>query len=170
MTFALLSCAASSCLPRLGVAQDASGERIVAVASAIARSHVPYRIGGRDRGGFDCSGLVWYVHRQIGVDVPRRAQEQSALAAPVMLEELRPGDLLFFRLRNTQRVDHVGIYIAPGRLIHASILRHAVSFATLDDSYFAQRVASAGRLWGSGLRTSLSVKMQAQPDGPAMLF
>jgi hypothetical protein len=167
VTFALLGCA-GICLPHAGRAQTDgdAGARVVAAASAIARSHVPYRTGGRDRGGFDCSGLVWYVHREVGVEVPRLAQQQSAAASPVALEELCPGDLLFFRLRGTQRVDHVGIYVGPGRLIHASIRRHAVTFARLDDSYFAQRVASAGRLWDR----SGQPLPPAGPDEPALLF
>jgi hypothetical protein len=169
VTLALLSCA-SSCLPRLALAEDDCGERIAAVAASIAHAHVPYRTGGRDRGGFDCSGLVWYVHQQIGVDVPRRAQDQSTVAAPVMLEELCPGDLLFFRLRSSQRIDHVGIYIAPGRLIHASIMRRAVTFAHLDDSYFAPRVVSAGRLWGPGLRSGLARGVEPAQDDLSNLF
>lgn len=144
----MLSLLSVCCLPRLGhAAADSSGTRIAALAEQLAQAHVPYRAGGTGRHGLDCSGLVWYVHQQIGVRVPRRAQEQYKAAMPVKLSDLSPGDLLFFRLRNSRRIDHVGIYAAPGELIHASIRRRAVTLAHLDERYFQPRVVSAGRLW-----------------------
>jgi cell wall-associated NlpC family hydrolase len=148
VALAMLGCTLAGVVPRLGRTEDARGQRIVALARDIAQARVPYRSGGTSRGGFDCSGLVWYVHQQIGVVVPRRAEDQSEVAVPVALEELAPGDLLFFRLRSSRRIDHVGIYAGPDRLIHASIVHRAVSYARLDDTYFLPRVASAGRLWG----------------------
>lgn len=161
------------CLPRLGhAAADSSGTRIAALAEQLAHAHVPYRSGGTGRHGLDCSGLVWYVHHQIGVRVPRRAQEQFAAAAPVKLSELTPGDLLFFRLRNSRRIDHVGIYAAPGELIHASIRRHAVTLAHLDERYFRPRVVSAGRLWDKTptLASSGPASSAAAQDGAIQLF
>lgn len=134
-------------LPRLGLAEEPSGSRIVALAQQLAQAHVPYRSGGTGKRGLDCSGLVWYVHQQIGVRVPRRAQEQFKAATPVKLTDLTPGDLLFFRMRNSRRIDHVGIYTGPGQLIHASTRRRSVTVARLDERYFVPRVVSAGRLW-----------------------
>jgi cell wall-associated NlpC family hydrolase len=152
-------------LPRLGAARGVGAgndERIARLAERIADARIPYRRGGRDPRGFDCSGLVWYVHRQVGLDVPRRAEEQSAVATPIDLEDLAPGDLLFFRLRNRRHVDHVGIYVGPSRLVHASLHNRAVSYAYLDDTYFLPRVAAAGRLWGGALQPLLPAPLDVK--------
>ncbi len=63
----------------------------------------PYRYGGTGPDAFDCSGLVNYAHRQLGVTVPRTAAEQFAAATPVPRRDLRPGDLVFFRLQSRRR-------------------------------------------------------------------
>jgi len=75
----------------------------------------PYRYGGdHPEEGFDCSGLVFYLYRRLGVPVPRTAKEQFLKAHKV--EVPRPGDLLFFRVGKGW---HVGIYEGGGNFIHA---------------------------------------------------
>lgn len=140
-----LACAATPGWAFIGSGDPST--RIVELAREIVHARVPYRMGGRTLRGFDCSGLVWYCHQQVGITIPRRAEDQSQAAEPVRLEDAQPADLLFFRMRNARRVDHVGIYVGEGRLIHASTVQRAVAFADLDETYFLQRVASAGRLW-----------------------
>jgi cell wall-associated NlpC family hydrolase len=98
----------------------------------------------------------------VGLDVPRRAEDQSEVATPINLEDLAPGDLLFFRLRNRRHVDHVGIYVSPSWLVHASVHNRAVSYAHLDDTYFLPRVAAAGRLWGGGLQPLLPAPLDLE--------
>jgi cell wall-associated NlpC family hydrolase len=163
----MMGCAFTGLLPRRSRAQTpdpSSGEAIVELAAKIADAAVPYRRGGRDRKGFDCSGLVWYVHHKVGVEVPRRAEEQAAMAVPVNLGDLSPGDLLFFRMRHTRHVDHVGIYIGPDRLIHASLHHRAVAYARLDDKYFLPRVVSAGRLWATVVGAPLPAPLEEDPS------
>ncbi|WP_168160092.1 C40 family peptidase [Steroidobacter denitrificans] len=106
----------------------------------------PYHYGGEAPGGFDCSGLVRFVHRQLGIDVPRTTLEQYSAADPVGLEQLAPGDLLFFKTRGT-RVSHVAIYTGEGRFIHAPQTGRTVELRTLDDAYYRPRLAGAGRLF-----------------------
>ena len=69
-----------------------------------------YRYGGATRDGFDCSGLVFYAHRQFGLTVPRTSREQSEQADAVKPRNLKPGDLVFFKV-DSRKVNHVGIYI-----------------------------------------------------------
>jgi cell wall-associated NlpC family hydrolase len=101
----------------------------------------PYRYGGASPDGFDCSGLVWYVYRELGVPVPRTAAEQRAAARPVPRDDLQPGDLVFFHLPQ----DHVGIYLGGGQFVHAPATGRTVERARLDSPYFILSFAGAGR-------------------------
>ena len=87
------------------------------VETALAYRGVPYRNGGSDPKGFDCSGLVQYAYGQAGIRVPRTTAQQFGAATRIDRREARPGDLLFFRISRT--VSHVGIYIGNGEMIHA---------------------------------------------------
>ena len=81
-------------------------------------SGIPYLWGGNGYGGFDCSGLVVYVYRHLGVNLPRTSREQYAYLPPVT-GTVRVGDLLFFS-SSGKEVDHVAIYIGGGLMLHAS--------------------------------------------------
>lgn len=118
------------------------GEQLVQIAQRFIGT--PYRYGGDDPRGFDCSGLVFYSFDQLGIAVPRTAADQRKAARPVDRDELALGDLVFFRTK--RRVDHVGIYAGGGRFIHAPSTGRVVSYAYLDDPYYKKRFVSAGRL------------------------
>ncbi len=116
---------------------------------AIAQVGKPYRYGGADLNGFDCSGLVFYIHRELGLNVPRTAAEQYAASQPVNVRRLEPGDLLFFRTTKRHVVSHVGIYAGDGRFVHAPQSGRAIELRDLDDEYYAPRLVGAGRLTAS---------------------
>ncbi|MEO7447944.1 MAG: NlpC/P60 family protein [Humibacillus sp.] len=90
-------------------------------AVVMARRHIglPYLWCGISPLGYDCSGLVLHLWRQLGHVVARDAYAQAALAAPVALGTERSGDLYFFA-RSGRRIHHVGIVVNPGRMVHAS--------------------------------------------------
>ncbi len=113
---------------------------------AISLLGAPYKWGGAGPSSFDCSGLVTYVHRQLGIETPRTAAEQYAAARPVRLSGLTPGDLLFFRTSG-RRVSHVAIYAGEGRFVHAPQTGRPVELRTLDDEFYAPRLVGAGRLF-----------------------
>jgi cell wall-associated NlpC family hydrolase len=114
--------------------------------AAESRMGAPYRYGGAGPDAFDCSGLVNYVHRRLGITVPRTAAEQFAAATPVPRRDLRPGDLVFFRLQG-RAVDHVGIYAGDDRFVHAPQSGGAVRVAGLDEDYFRRSFAGGGRFY-----------------------
>jgi cell wall-associated NlpC family hydrolase len=106
----------------------------------------PYRFGGSGPREFDCSGLVFFVHSQLGIDVPRTAAEQAAAAAPVDALRLAPGDLVFFA-ESGPEITHVGIYAGQGQFVHAPKTGRPVGYGSLFDDYYLQNFAGAGRLY-----------------------
>jgi cell wall-associated NlpC family hydrolase len=121
------------------------GAAIAALASEFLGA--PYRYGGSSPDGFDCSGLVSHVFAIKGLIVPRTTTAQHQATLPVPQEQLRPGDLVFFRFSG--RVDHVGIYVGEGSFVHAPRAGRPVSRERLDDAYYQRRYAGAGRVPGS---------------------
>ena len=88
-----------------------------AVAIAARYLGVPYRYGGSSPAGFDCSGLVLYVYRQLGINLPRTASAQYGATRRVSRSMAQPGDLVFFF--SGGGISHVGIYIGNGMMIAA---------------------------------------------------
>jgi cell wall-associated NlpC family hydrolase len=138
------SAAAPAAVPP-GAANEA-GANIAALAATLIGT--PYQFGGADQQGFDCSGLALYVHERVGIAIPRTAAEQQREAQPVPLAELRPGDLVFFRI-GARHVNHVGVYSGDGRFIHAPHAGVAVTSADLNEGYYARHLVSAGRYWSA---------------------
>ncbi|MDR2353316.1 MAG: C40 family peptidase [Deltaproteobacteria bacterium] len=104
----------------------------------------PYVFGGRSPKGFDCSGLVWYVFRENGIELPSNSGKQAKKGVRISFDELRPGDLVFFQKRG--RINHVGIYVGDGKMIHAPGRGKKVRFASLDSDYFRKTFAQARRV------------------------
>jgi cell wall-associated NlpC family hydrolase len=87
------------------------------VAIAMRYLGVPYVWGGASPSGFDCSGLVMYVYAQIGIFLPHGATDQQRMSSPVRLDQLQPGDCVFFGGPGFSH--HVGIYVGGGMMIDA---------------------------------------------------
>ncbi|WP_399432112.1 C40 family peptidase [Streptomyces sp. WAC05374] len=85
------------------------------LAFAEAQTGKPYVWGATGPSSYDCSGLTQAAWRAAGVDLPRSIRDQAAAGTPVALEDLRPGDLVFFH----DDISHVGIYKGDGKMIHA---------------------------------------------------
>ena len=113
-------------------------------ATASQMVGVPYQYGGFTPKGFDCSGLVYYSYREAGLTVPRTSGEQFKAANRVDLEDVRPGDLLFFARRRS--VDHVAIYLGDNQFVHAPSTGKRVSVARMSDPYYRDHFVAAGRL------------------------
>jgi cell wall-associated NlpC family hydrolase len=126
----------------VGSWQPQSAERVIEVGRDFVG--VPYKWGGVDPNGWDCSGFVQEVFRLGGHQVPRLADAQYEACAKVEMEELQPGDLVFFNTDGSG-VSHVGIYTGERCFLHASSSRGVVE-DSLEDSYFSTRYYGAGRL------------------------
>ncbi|GDY21540.1 peptidase P60 [Verrucomicrobiota bacterium] len=108
----------------------------------------PYRYGGNDANGFDCSGFTTVLYRRVaGVNLPRTSQEQFHLGRGISQDDLRPGDLVFFRSPNSSTITHVGVYIGSSYFTHASTSR-GVTFNSIKESYYRNNFHGARRVVG----------------------
>ncbi|MDQ2756912.1 MAG: C40 family peptidase, partial [Actinomycetota bacterium] len=114
---------------------------------ALARQHLdlPYLWGGLSPHGLDCSGLVHWCYRELGVVVPRDADDQQDACRDVPLEQVQSGDLYFFRYPGAAGAHHVGIVTGPGSMIHAPETGQGIMHGPLDPGRLAT-FAGAGRL------------------------
>jgi cell wall-associated NlpC family hydrolase len=149
-----------------GVAASAWGSAQTLTSFALGLIGVDYKYGGETpETGLDCSGLVRYVFQNVtGVTLPRTAREMSSVGDKVALDDLEPGDLVFF---NTRRFafSHVGIYLGDNRFIHAPARGREVEVATFDKRFWQKRFNGARRLIGAvpGLVPSFVSEARAAP-------
>ena len=117
------------------------------VRAAMDLRGAPYRNGGSDPRGFDCSGFTQYVFARVGTGLPRETREQFLLGAPVPLGEQRPGDLLFFTT-TAPGASHVGIALGGDSFVHAPSSRGVVRVESLTLPYWSRRLIGVRRLMG----------------------
>jgi len=124
-------------------ASSSAGSSAAAQAIAAARSQlgVPYVWGGTSPDGFDCSGLTQWAFEKAGIELPRTSRAQSQAGQDVDLDNMQPGDLIFFN----SPVSHVGIYIGDGKMIEAPQTGSDVKISPvarrMDDAVGARRFA-----------------------------
>ena len=115
------------------------------VATALTLKGTPYRNGGTDPSGFDCSGFVQWVFAQHGTGVPREVRDQYRVGEEVDEDEVQPGDLVFFETVS-KGASHVGIAIGNGEFVHAPSSRGVVRVERYTSGYRAQRWVGARRI------------------------
>lgn len=122
-----------------------NGQQAANIASRFAGS--PYVWGASDPSvGFDCSGLVTYAYRQLGVSLPHSSQAQFNNGYAVGINNLQPGDLVFFS--NHSSIDHVGIVTSSdGTFIHASTPKSGVKYDNVYSNYYQKVFAGARRIF-----------------------
>jgi cell wall-associated NlpC family hydrolase len=120
----VLGAAAASVMPAPSPTHSPAGAatRLQVVDAAIAAMGAPYRWGGSDGNGFDCSGLIHFAYAGVGIDLPRRSVDQALRGRPVAphLDALAPGDILAFAEFAGGPVTHVGLYVGGGQFIHSA--------------------------------------------------
>jgi len=120
--------------------------RVVNAAGKYERT--PYRYGGLDRRGLDCSGLVYVSFQDaLGVSVPRNSWGLYSWVERIQIQDARPGDLVFFATGGSGTVSHVGIFVGDRRFIHSASdgPSTGVIYSSLDESYWSRTYVGAGR-------------------------
>ena len=115
------------------------------LTAALGLRGTPYRFGGNDPTGFDCSGFVRYVFAQFGYQLPREVQAQFKTGRPIAREEIQPGDLVFFETVS-KGASHVGIALGNDEFVHAPSSRGVVRTERYTIEYWARRWIGARRI------------------------
>ena len=110
---------------------DISSNSIVAYASNFLGT--PYQWGGNGPNTFDCSGFTRYVFRHFGINIPRVSQDQQNFGTPISIDDLQPGDLVFFGYP----AHHVGIYVGNNAYIHAPRTGDVIKISPLTRSDYS---------------------------------
>jgi probable lipoprotein NlpC len=135
------------------------------LATAAKYEHTPYRYGGIDRNGVDCSGFVYLCFREaLGVSVPRSSDGLHSWVEKIPIEKAQPGDLVFFHTTGNGKTSHVGIFVGDGRFIHSASEGPdlGVIYSKLDERYWSRTYAGAGRaLPASNISAGTSSKQVA---------
>ena len=118
-----------------------AGEQAAVIA--LRQVGVPYRYGGSTARGFDCSGLTQFAYAKAGVRIPRTTAAQWSDLSPVLADNLRVGDVLFFRIGG--KISHVGLYLGRNRFVHAPSSGRKVSVEDLDSDFYRTRLIRGGR-------------------------
>ena len=107
----------------------------------------PYRSGGTNKNGIDCSGLTSQLYKTVyKKKLPRSSTEQKSVTQKIAKRNLKEGDLVFFSTdRSKKKVSHVGIYLKNGLFIHAST-SSGVRIDNIESPYYASNWIGGGRL------------------------
>ncbi|MDR0313871.1 MAG: C40 family peptidase [Treponema sp.] len=125
----------------------AASARTKLLAAAESYLGTPYRYGGADSRGIDCSGLVYASFKDaLNIQVPRSSEGLYTWAEKIPTADMRPGDLVFFNTSGSG-VSHVGIYAGNGRFIHSPSegVSTGVMYNRLDESYWQRTFIGGGR-------------------------
>jgi peptidoglycan endopeptidase LytE len=106
----------------------------------------PYVWGGSSPSGFDCSGFVWYVARQLNKQLSRGMFGQYNSGSHPGRDELKPGDLVFFQNTYHAGLSHNGIYLGGDRFVHAADEADGVTISNLSAAYWSAHWFGATRL------------------------
>src|SRR5262245_20168860 len=115
------------------------------VETAMKLRGVPYRNGGSNPTGFDCSGFVQWVFAKNGVMLPREVREQYGTGQQIELRDVQPGDLVFFQTVS-RGASHVGVVIGGDQFVHAPSSTGVVRVERFSATYWARRFVGARRV------------------------
>lgn len=106
---------------------------------------VPYKYGGTDRNGIDCSAFVGEIYREVyKINLSRTCNDMLKDVTLISMSQLSEGDLVFFT-NSKGKVSHVGIYLKEGLFAHAST-SNGVSVSRIDDTYWKKHFYKGGRI------------------------
>ncbi|HEX7795139.1 MAG TPA: C40 family peptidase [Vicinamibacterales bacterium] len=137
--------AASAAAPSVPESPRSTISEYDVVGTALDLRGVPYKNGGTDPGGFDCSGFTQYVFAKYGVSLPREVRDQFNTGTPVDRKTLEPGDLIFFTTTEPG-ASHVGIAVGGDEFVHAPSTSGVVRVERFSSSYWAPRFIGGRRV------------------------
>ena len=115
------------------------------VSLALSLRGTPYKNGGSDLEGFDCSGFVQWVFAHNGLALPREVKDQYRTGHDIDTDDIRAGDLVFFQTVSPG-ASHVGIALGGGEFVHAPSSRGVVRVEKYTSGYWADRWVGARRV------------------------
>jgi len=124
---------------------EARSLEALVVDAALALRGTPYRNGGSDPTGFDCSGFTQYVFARFGVLLPRDVRSQFEVGSSIAPASVAPGDLVFFTTTGPGAT-HVGVAIGNGDFVHAPSSNGRVRVESLGGGYWSRRFVGARRM------------------------
>ncbi|HRF67666.1 MAG TPA: C40 family peptidase [Muribaculum sp.] len=145
--------------------KNLEGDEKRLVNEALTWLGTPYKYGGQDYSGTDCSGLTMKVYQKaLGVAIPRNSGEQQKFCKSIHRNSLNAGDLVFFCTgKDKKRVSHVGLYIGGGQFVHAST-RKGVIISDLSERYYTSTYHSSGQVKRKGLKSRKDMPEQPMPE------
>ena len=120
-----------------------SGKGATAVETAKKYIGCSYVYGASGPSSFDCSGFTSYVFKQHGISLNRTAAGQYSNGVAVSRDQLQPGDLVMF---GKSGINHVGIYIGGGQIVHAANKSRGVTTDTINSGYYNNNYVGARRV------------------------
>lgn len=126
----------------VSVPSSSKGGSIVETAKSYIGSKYVYGAAGPN--SFDCSGFTSYIYKQHGISINRTATGQYSNGIAVSKENLEPGDLVMFG--KSGDIDHVGIYIGGGQIVHAANPSRGVVTDTINSGYYCRNYVGARRV------------------------
>ncbi|MEK4629876.1 MAG: C40 family peptidase [Solibacillus sp.] len=125
---------------------------------------VRYAYGGTSSKGFDCSGYVRHVFKELGItSLDRTSSGMYQQGTAIKKADLQPGDLVFFNTAGN-RVSHVGIYIGSGKFIHASTSKGVIKTDINDKYYWGNKYVGAKRIASFSASTVAAVEDHSDVD------
>ena len=131
--------------PSASPSPSAAVDTYALTGTALALRGAPYRNGGADPSGFDCSGFTQYVFSRYGIALPRAVADQFSAGEAVTPDRLAAGDLLFFTTV-APGPTHVAIALGGDEFVHAPSSTGVVRVEHLSGTYWSQRFIGARRV------------------------
>ncbi|WP_243708758.1 NlpC/P60 family protein [Actinomadura sp. GC306] len=116
-----------------------NGKAAQALRAAMGKIGRPYVWGAAGPSSFDCSGLVMWAYRQVGINLPHYTGSQWTAGTHINRSQLQPGDLVFFYAD----LHHVGLYVGDGKMLHAPRTGDVVKIAPMGGRPYAGAVRVA---------------------------
>lgn len=123
--------------------QGSAASVVEFVRSQVGKAYVWGSVGPN---AYDCSGLVMAAYNRIGIGLPHYSVDQYGYGYAVSMNNLQPGDLLFYTTNGTGNISHVGVYIGDGMMVHASSPSVGVIMTNIYQNWYQSRFIGARRL------------------------